>query len=89
MLTFYSITSEIGPSLVIGNLLIFTFAWAWSPQNIILKMTLTHLKVLCLCLRFSQRHFLQRIHWMEQTIRAIGELVLALLGNRNPNFLHL
>ena len=28
VLTFYSITSEIGPSLVVGNLLIFKFAWA-------------------------------------------------------------
>lgn len=33
VLTFYSITSGIGPSLDIGNLLIFKFAWAESPQD--------------------------------------------------------
>lgn len=38
VLTFYSITSKIGPSFDIGNLLIFKFAGAWSSQDASLRL---------------------------------------------------
>lgn len=91
VLTFYSITSEIGPSLGVANLLIFKFAWAWSPQDTLPSKWLSHILKFydCVCLLFSQRNSLQRIHWMEQMMIALEELFLALSGNRSPKFLNI
>lgn len=55
VLTFYSITSEIGPSLHIGNLLIFQSAWVWSAQDTLSsKQPLTGPSVLPVSLALSR-----------------------------------
>lgn len=81
VLTFYSITSEIGPSLDIGNLLIFQFVWVSSAQDT------SSSKICSQVLAFYPHIFFNFFRKIPTGSPLSGRAVCGLLGREETRFL--